>query len=126
MALLETAIVASDWLKSEAGSYYSRDTAVIASGAGKLVSGTVLAKVTATGKYLPAAAAGSDGSQTATAVLFAAVDATSADASAVIVSRDAIVSHNGLTYGPTINDAAKRAAANGQLKAAGILVREGA
>jgi hypothetical protein len=126
MALLETAIVASDWLKYEADNYYSRDTAIIASGAGKLKTGTVLAQVTATGKYVPAAATGSDGSQTAVAVLFTGVDATSADQKAVIVSRHALVSHNGLTYGSTINDATKRAAANGQLRAAGILVREGA
>ncbi|MCJ2131467.1 head decoration protein [Methylobacterium sp. E-045] len=126
MALLETAQVGSDWLKVEDASYRSRDTAIIASGAGKLKTGTVLALVTATGKYVPAAATGADGSQTATAVLFTAVDATSADQKAVIVSRHAVVSHNGLTYGPTINDAAKRAAANGQLKAAGIIVREGA
>ncbi|MBK3397652.1 MULTISPECIES: head decoration protein [Methylobacterium] len=126
MALLETAIVASDWLKAEDGSYRSRDTAIIASGAGKLVSGTVLAKVAATGKYVPAAAAGSDGSQTAVAVLLFPVDATSADAKAVIVSRHAIASHNGLTYGATINDATKRAAANAQLGAVGIIVRQGA
>ena len=126
MALLETAIVASDWLKAEDGSYRSRDTAIIASGAGKLVSGTVLAKVAATGKYVPAAAAGSDGSQTAVAVLLIPVDATSADAKAVIVSRHAIASHAGLTYGATINDATKRAAANAQLNAVGIIVRQGA
>ncbi len=126
MALLETAIVASDWLKAEDGSYRSRDTAIIASGAGKLVSGTVLAKVAATGKYVPAAAAGSDGSQTAVAVLLFPVDATSADAKAVIVSRHAIASHAGLTYGATINDATKRAAANAQLGAVGIIVRQGA
>lgn len=126
MALLETAVVASDWLKSEDGSYRSRDTAVINSGAGKLVSGTVLAKLSATGKFVPAAAAGADGSQTAVAVLVFPVDATSADAKAVIVSRHAVVSHAGLTYGATINDAAKRAAANGQLGAAGIIVRQGA
>ncbi|AWN55057.1 head decoration protein [Methylobacterium sp. 17Sr1-1] len=126
MSLLETAIVASDWLKSEDGSYRSRDTAIIASGSGKLVSGTVLAKVTATGKYAPAAASGSDGSQTAVAVLLFPVDATSADAKAVIVSRHAIASHAGLTYGATINDATKRAAANAQLAAVGIIVRQGA
>ncbi len=126
MTLLETAAVASDWLKAEDGSYRSRDTAVINSGAGKLVSGTVLAKLAATGKYVPAAAAGSDGSQTAVAVLVFPVDATSADAKAVIVSRRATVSHAGLTYGVSINDAAKRAAANGQLAAAGIIVRQGA
>lgn len=126
MALLETAQVGSDWLKMEDGSYRSRDTAIIASGSGKLKTGTVLALVTATGKYVPAAASGADGSQTAVAVLFTTVDATSADQKAVIVSRHAIVSHNGLTYGSTINDATKRAAANGQLKAVGIIVREGA
>lgn len=126
MALLETAIVASDWLKFEEDAYASRDTAIINTGAGKLVSGTVLAKLTATGKYVPAAAAGSDGSQTAVAILVFPVDATSADAKAVIVSRRATVSHAGLTYGATINDATKRAAANGQLAATGIIVRQGA
>lgn len=127
MPLLQTAIVASDWLKSEAENYFSRDTAIIAAGAGKLQSGTVLAQVAATGKFVPAAAAGSDGSQTAVAVLFAAVDATSADVPmAVIVRRHAQVSHNGLAWGPTITDATKRAAAIAQLRAVGILVREGA
>ncbi|WP_018261893.1 head decoration protein [Methylobacterium sp. WSM2598] len=126
MPLLETAPVASDWLKAEDGSYRSRDTAVIASGSGKLASGTVLAKLTASGKYVPAAASGSDGSQTAVAVLLFPVDATSADAKAVVLSRDAVVSHAGLIYGSTINDATKRAAADGQLGAAGIIVRQGA
>lgn len=126
MALLETAPVASDWLKAEADAYASRDTAIIASGSGKLVSGTVLAKVTASGKHVPAAATGSDGSQTAVAVLVFPVDATSNDAKAVIVSRRATASHAGLTYGASINDATKRAAANSQLGAAGITVRQGA
>ncbi len=126
MALLETAIVASDWLKYEADSYFSRETVTIASGAGALKSGTVLATITASGKYTVAAASGSDGTQTAVGVLLFPVDATSADKSAVIIRRHAIVSHNGLTYGTSINDSTKRAAANAQLKAVGILVREGA
>ena len=66
----------SDWLKFEADNYYSRDTIIVASGAGKVLSGTPLARVTATGKFVPAAATGSDGSQTAVAVLFGDVDAT--------------------------------------------------
>lgn len=126
MPLLETAVVASDWLKYEADSYFSRETVTIASGAGALKSGAVLATVTASGKYTPAAATGSDGSQTATAVLLFPVDATSADKPAVVIRRHAIVSHNGLTYGASINDATKRAAVATQLKAVGILVREGA
>lgn len=126
MALLETAVVASDWLKYEADSYYSRDTVIIASGSGKLKSGQVLGQIAASGKFVPSAASGSDGSQTSVAILVFPVDATSADAKGVVVSRHAIASHNGLTWGTTINDATKRAAAIGQLKAAGILVREGA
>ena len=116
----------SDWLKYEAGNYYSRDTIVVASGAGKVLSGTPIARVTATGKFVPAAAAGSDGSQTAVGVLFEDVDATSADAKAIGIMRHATVSHAGLVYGPTITDATKRAALNGQLNAVGVLVREGA
>lgn len=126
MALLETAVVASDWLKNEADNYRSRSTGIIASGQGKLKSGTVLAKVTASGKFVAAAATGSDGSQTAAAILFAPVDATSADAPCIVVDTDAIVSHNGLTWGSTINDATKRAAGISQLRATGIKVREGA
>jgi hypothetical protein len=126
MALLETAPVASDWLKSEDGSYRSRDTAVIAAGSGKLKSGQVLGKLSASGKYVPNAASGSDGSQTSVAVLVFPVDATSADAPAVVVARHAVVSHAGLIHGATVNDATKRAAANGQLGAVGIIVRQGA
>lgn len=126
MAFLETAIVASDWLKSEADNYRSRSTAIVASGSGKLKSGQVLARVTATGKLVPVAATGSDGSQTAVAILAFAVDATSSDAKAVIVDTDATVSHNGITHGPTITDAAKRAAVIAQLAVVSIKVREGA
>lgn len=124
-AILNESAYPSDWLKSEADAYYSRDTIIVASGAGKVLSGTPLGKL-ASGKYVPAAASGSDGSQTAVAVLFEDVDATSADAKGVAISRYATVSHAGLVYPPTINDAPKRAALNGQLAAVGILVREGA
>lgn len=126
MALLETAPVASDWLKSEAGSYRSRSTVTIASGAGKLKTGQVLGKLSATGKYVPNTAAASDGSQTSVAILLFPVDASSADAQAVVVDTDAIVSHAGLIHGPSVNDATKRAAANAQLAAVGIKVRQGA
>ncbi|MFG5121613.1 head decoration protein [Methylorubrum sp. POS3] len=126
MPLLETAPVASDWLKSEAENYRSRDTAIVAAGAGKLKSGHVLGRLTASGKFVPATAASSDGAQTAVAILVFPVDASSADQRAVIVAREATASHNGLVWGPTITDAAKRAAAISQLRAAGILVREGA
>ena len=123
---LNSPLYVADWLKHESPNYHSRDTATIASGSGVLVSGTVLAKVTASGKYVPAAASGADGSQTAIACLITPVDATSTDQKAVILTRHADVSHAGITYGPTINDATKRAAAQSQLAAVGIVTREGA
>ncbi len=51
----------------------------IASGAGILPRGTVLGKITASGKYIKSASAASDGSQVPSAVLVDGVDATSAD-----------------------------------------------
>lgn len=126
MALLETAPVASDWLKSEEPSFRSRSTAIIASGAGKLKTGQVLGKLSASGKFVPNTAAASDGSQTSVAILLFPVDATSADAQAVVVDCDAVVSHAGLIHGPSVTDATKRAAANAQLAAVGIKVRQGA
>lgn len=52
---------------------------VIASGAGKLVRGTVLGQITASKKYKTVNSASEDGSQTAMAVLAYPVDATDAD-----------------------------------------------
>lgn len=125
-------IYVADWLKYESPNYHSRDTATLAAGNGVVVSGTVLAKLTASGKYVPAAASGSDGSQTAVALLICgaasntSVDTTGGDQKVVILTRHADVSHAGITYGTTINDATKRAAAQSQLAAVGIVTREGA
>jgi hypothetical protein len=124
MPLLVTSPVASDWLKSEEPSYRSRSTVIIAAGSGKLLSGQVLGKVGA--KFVPNAATGSDGSQISAAILLFPVDATLADIQAVVVDCDAVVSHAGLIHGPSVNDATKRAAANAQLAAVGIKVRQGA
>lgn len=120
----------SDWLKYEAENYFSRETGILASGAGVVKDGTVMAKVTASGKWVPAATGTSDGSQTALGVLIDptrnGVDATSADKPIIVLTKHAIVSHAGLTYGATITNASLRAAANSQLLAVGIRVREGA
>ena len=103
MTTLNSPNYASDWLKSESGTgeFYSRDQGVLASGQGKLVTGTVLAQLTANGKFVVAAATGADGSQTAGFILFdRAVDATSADQPIVVVARHAVVSHAGPRLGP--------------------------
>ena len=64
----------------------SRDNIIIASGAGQLQPGTVLGKLTASGKFLPSPETAADGSETAVAVLVGSVDATSADVIAVAVT----------------------------------------
>jgi flagellar hook assembly protein FlgD len=51
----------------------------IVSGAGVLVRGTVLGKITASGKYTTSLSASSDGSQTPDAILAVDVDASASD-----------------------------------------------
>lgn len=51
----------------------------IASGAGELTRGTLLGKITSSGKYVKSLAASSDGSEVPVAILAEDVDATSAD-----------------------------------------------
>lgn len=120
---------ASDWLKAESHtSGYSREEVIVVSGAGKLVSGTVLGKITASGKYTPVTVAAADGSQNAAGILLDPVDASAADVSAVIIARDAIVVQQGLVYGADVNTAPERLAVQNALRALNppILVREGA
>lgn len=126
MANLTERNYVGDVVKYEAENRYSRDVITVASGQGVLKLGTVLAALTASGKFVVAAATGADGSQTAKAVLLEDIDATAADVKTVGLGRHATVSRAGLIYGATINDATKRAAAEAQLAAVGILVREGA
>lgn len=113
-----------DLLKYEAESDYSREVVTIASGAGDLKLGTVLGRLTANGEYTPATAGGSNGAQTAIAVLLQDVDASAAAAEAVVLRRHATVSAGALIFDASINTAADRAAAKAQLDAVGIVARE--
>jgi len=58
------------------------DTVTIVSGSGVVKRGTVLGKITASGKFTTCLNAASDGSQTPSVILADTVDATSADVSA--------------------------------------------
>jgi hypothetical protein len=88
--------------------------------------GSVLGQITASGKYKLATATGSDGAQTATAVLLYAVDATLADATGIVVVRGpSIVSRAGLAYDATVDDGTKITAKIAQLAAVGIIARDG-
>jgi|SRR5215212_1177451 hypothetical protein len=87
-----------------------------------LAAGTVVGKITASGKYTILAPAAVDGSQTAAGVLYGAVDATAADKKGVIINMDAQVNGAELTYPGGIT-APQKATAINQLFALGIKVR---
>ena len=113
---------AGHYLVSEANGYRSREQAIVASGSGKLRAGTVLGRVTATGKFKPLAPGASDGSQTAAAILWEACDATAEDARRTITARDAEVHADVLTFAAGTTDAQKTAAM-ASLGALGIVGR---
>ena len=114
-----------DVLKYEVNPNYTREVITLLQGTPYPV-GAVLGRITASGKYKLATSGGSDGAQTATAVLLYAVDATLADAVGIVVARGpSIVSRAGLAYEATVNDAAKITAKIAQLAAIGIIARDG-
>ena len=110
-----------DFLLFEEQDHYSREEVTIAAGA-DLEPGTVLGMVTASGKYVASAEAGSDGSEAAAAVLLTPAAAAEADATAVVLKRHARVRRFGLTFDASYDTEAKRDAACAELEALGILV----
>jgi Bacteriophage lambda head decoration protein D len=75
----------------------------LASGAGALLRGTLLGKITAGGKYLASLSAAVDGSQTPDCILAEDTDATSADKDTVAYFRgqfnDSVGAPGGVIYG---------------------------
>jgi hypothetical protein len=123
MATLTESRHPGEFILSVGDAGYSRDRITVAAGSGVLDVGTVLGRITASGKFTASPATGSDGSQTAVAVLYARIDATSADADAVAVVRHAQVNGKQLAYAASVDDGTKRAAKATQLAAVGIIVR---
>lgn len=113
---------AGAFIKSEANGDLSRETVTILSGSGKLLAGTVLGKITASGKYKPYDNDNTDGTQTAAAILVYDVDATSADVAAVAIVRLAEVWTSRLVWAATVL-AGEKAPAYVELAAANIIVR---
>ena len=114
-----------DVLKYEVNPNYTREVITLQLGL-SYPAGSVLGRITASGKYTLSPATGADGSQTAVAVLLYPVNATLADAVGIIVTRGpAIVSRAALAYEATVNDAAKIATKITQLGAVGIIARDG-
>jgi hypothetical protein len=107
-----------EFIMSELPGNLSRDNVTIVSGAGVLVAGTVLGKITASGKYTTSLLASSDGSEDPVAILINDVDATSADVSAAIIANDAEVNKYLLTFGADINTDNEKATARAALTTA--------
>lgn len=95
---------------------------IVASGAGVLYAGTVLGKITASGKYVLHDNSLANGAEVAAAILFHTVDATSADVRTVAtVNGPATINGNDLTFKPGIS-APNRTAALNALRAKGMKV----
>ena len=113
-----------DVLKYELNPNFTRETVTLLAGTNYRV-GAVLGRITASGKMKLSTAAGTDGAQNAAGMLLDDVDATSADANAVVILRGpAIVSKAALVFDASVDDATKRAAKHIQLTALGIIPRD--
>jgi len=125
MSVLSEPMNLGDLLKYEAPNLYSRDRVTVASGQ-NLPLGTVVGIVTATGKFKQIDPSSEDGTQVAAGVLLQACDAILADRDdGLIVARHAIVADHALAWPDAITNAEKLTAV-AQLKALGVLVRQGA
>lgn len=114
-----------DLLKYEAPNLYSREAVTVAAGQ-NLALGTVLGRKTADGKFHALDPAAADGTEVTAAVLAVDTDATLIDRDgAVVVARHAIVARGALIW-PAGITAAQKVAAEAQLVALGILVRDAA
>lgn len=111
----------AEYLVSEANGHRSRKTVTLASGV-NYKAGHVLGKITSSGKFTEYDDDASDGSQTAAAVLYDNVDATSEDKSAVVHIRDCEVNQHDLVF-KSDQTAEQKANAYADLEAFGIIVR---
>jgi hypothetical protein len=127
MPTLTMAPTLGDLLKYELNGNYSRETVTLKSGTNYAL-GSVLGKITASGKYRlspNAEVVGDEGAETAVAVLLEAIDATTADKTGPVVARGpAILSKAALVFDTSVDDNTKKAAKNAQLSAAGIVPRD--
>lgn len=110
-----------EFLISESAGDRSRKNITVVSGQ-NLAAGTVVGKITASGKYTAYDDDNGDGSEAAAGILVCAVDATDADKAGVIIDRDAEVKDDLLVWAST-NDATDITNGKADLELLGIRVR---
>jgi hypothetical protein len=113
----------SDVVKHPIDPNFSFNEGIIASGAGVLKLGTVLGRITASGKYVLHDNALANGAEVAAAILGEAVDATAADVRALVVEWGTIVVLPELTFKAGIS-APNKTAAIASLATQKILARD--
>jgi len=123
MTTLTQAPSMGDVLKWDANPNYTREAVTLLTGT-SYAAGSVLGKITASGKYKLATATGTDGAQIASAVLLTATDATGADAMGVILARGpAIVSKAELAFDASVTAGALTTTKLAELVTVGIVPR---
>ena len=124
MTTLTQGVQTCEWLISTAPGQrsYSKGTATV-SATTALPSGTLMGKVTASGKYIASAVGATDGSETPAAIAIYGADATSADVTVSAIVRDAEVNGNCLTYHADRDQPAEKSDANAALATLSVIVR---
>ncbi len=112
-----------DLLKFEAPNLYSREEITVAQGQ-KLALGAIIGQDSETDLIKALNPAATDGTQNAVGALIAEVDATSGNAKAVIVTRDAILADYAVVW-PSSTTLEQKTAAIKQLEARGVIIRKG-
>jgi hypothetical protein len=89
MTVLTETIHPGEFLLSEADGFFSRDTVTVTvSGSTKWLSGTVLGRITASGKWVKYVDAAVDGSGVAAGILYNELDPVAGDIKATVFTRD--------------------------------------
>lgn len=86
-----------EFLLSEGNGTISREEVTVTLAGTALVSGTVMSKLSADGKYVPYDNVGTDGTEAAAGILYTSLPADTGDVRAVIIARNAEVIESKLT-----------------------------
>lgn len=97
MATLYNTPKLKPFVVSEASNQRSRDNVTVTVDGADIKSGTVMGKITASGKYVPYSNAASNGSEVAAGILYQHIDSTTGDVQAVIFNADCEVNRKELT-----------------------------
>lgn len=90
------------FLVSQPNGHRHVDQGVLIAGA-KVLAGTIVGKITASGKFVTCISTASDGSQVPAGILFGTKDATAADKPCLVVRRDCEVNTSELIWDASFN-----------------------